>query len=210
MSGEQRWAYRALHADVSDLPGYEDAELLLRSQLWQRGVALYTGELNLAAAFIRASHEGSGTPTLIDDRMTRLGVQRLDTYEEVLLCAYPEVVRVACLLTAPRMSTAVLNVTISALTQADRLMLAVTDAIGGEPSDALDTFTVSVVGHAHRAILHMYGLRSSHQVTYQRCPLNRALVVAAHRQRACLLRHVNPRTLPDIAGPPPLLGPDVV
>src|SRR3546814_4189141 len=39
------WAFRALHADVAGLPGYENAELLLRSRLWTRGVALHTGEL---------------------------------------------------------------------------------------------------------------------------------------------------------------------
>lgn len=38
-------AFHALHADVAGLPGYENAELLLRSQLWTRGVALHTGEL---------------------------------------------------------------------------------------------------------------------------------------------------------------------
>ena len=194
------WAYRALHADVAGVPGYESAELLLRSQLWKRGVALHTGEVNLAAAFVRAWHEGAGTPSVIDDRMARSGVQHLDTYEEVLLCAYPEVIRLACLLTTPRTITPVLDVTVSALTQADRLVPAVGNAIGGEPNDALRAFTVGVVGHTHRAMLYMYGLRSSKQVKHQRCPLNRALMAAAHRQRACLLRHANPKGLPDIAG----------
>ena len=132
--------------------------------------------------------------------MARFGVRNLNTYEEVLLCAYPEIIRLACLLTTPRTITPVLNVTVSALTQADRLFPAVGKAIAGEPNDALRAFTVSVVGYAHRAMLYMYGLRSSKQVKYQRCPLTRALIVAAHRQRACLLRHANPRALPDIAG----------
>jgi hypothetical protein len=93
-----------------------------------------------------------------------------------------------------------MGVTTSALTQADRLLPAVAKAVGDEPNDALRTFTISVVGYAHRAMLYMYGLRSSKQVKYQRCPLNRALMVAAHRQRACLLRNANPRALADIAG----------
>lgn len=194
------WAYRALHADVAGTPGYESAELLLRSQLWKRGVAVHTGEVNLAAAFVRAWHEGADAPSVIDDRMARFGVHHLDTYEEVLLCAYPEVIRLAFLLTAPGVITPVLNVTMSALTQADLLLPAVGKTIAGNPNDALRAFTVSVVGYAHRAMLYMYGLRSSHQVKHQRCPLNRALIVAAHRQRACLLRHANPRSLPDIAG----------
>ncbi|RCL88333.1 MAG: hypothetical protein DBW62_05270 [Microbacterium sp.] len=194
------WAYRALHADLAGLADYENAELLLRSHLWKRGIALHTGELNLAAAFIRAWYEGSESPSVIDDRMARFGFQHLDTYEEVLLCAYPEVIRLACLLTTPRTITPVMDVTVSALTQADRLIPAVGNAIGGDPNDALRTFTVSVVAHAHRAMLYMYGLRSSKQVKYQRCALNRALIAAAHRQRACLLRHANPRGLPDIAG----------
>lgn len=194
------WAYRALRADMAGLADYENAELLLRSQLWKRGVALHTGELNLAAAFVHAWHEGTDAPSAIDDRMARFGVHRLDAYEVVLLCAYPEIVRLACVLISPRTITPILNVTTSALTQADRLLPAVAKAIGDEPNDALRTFTISVVGHAHRAMLYMYGLRSSKQVKYQRCPRNRALIAAAHRQRACLLSHANPKVLPDIAG----------
>ncbi|TGY33476.1 hypothetical protein E5344_14265 [Microbacterium laevaniformans] len=194
------WAYRAMHADVVGLADYENAELLLRSQLWKRGVALHTGELNLAAAFVRAWHEGSESPSVIDDRMARIGIPHLDTYENALLCAYPEIIRLARVLTNPRTITPILDVTTSALTQADRLLPAVAKAIGEEPNDALRTFTISAVGCAHRAMLYMYGLRSSKQVKHQRCPLNRALIAAAHRQRACLLRHANPRLLPDIAG----------
>ncbi len=132
--------------------------------------------------------------------MARIGIPQLDTYENVLLCAYPEIIRLACVLTSPRTITPILDVTTSALTQTDHLLPAVAKAIGGEPNDALRAFTVSVVGHAHKAMLYMYGLRSSKQVKYQRCRLNRALIAAAHRQRACLLRHANPRALPDIAG----------
>ncbi len=196
----QRWAYRALHADLTGMPGYESAELLLRSQLWKRGVGLHTGELNLAAAFVHAWHEGSECPSAIDDRMASFGIPHLDTYESVLLCAYPEIIRLACALTSPRTITPILDVTTSALTQTDRLLSVVVGAIGDEPNDALRIFTISVVGHAHRAMLYVYGLRNSKQVKYQRCPLNRALIVAAHRQGACLLRHANPRVLPDIAG----------
>lgn len=195
-----RWAYRALQADTTGLADYENAELLLRSQLWTRGVALHTGELNLAAAFVRVWHQGSGSPSVIDDRMARFTIQQLDTYEKVLLIAYPEIIRLACMLANPRTITPILNVTTSALTQADHLLRVVAKTIGGAPNDALRAFTMSVVGHAHRSMLYMYGLRSSKQVKHQRCPLNRALMAAAHRQRACLLRHANPRTLIDIAG----------
>lgn len=90
----------------------------------------------------------------------------------------------------------------SALTQAALLSQAVANAIDGAVNDELRAFTIGVVGHAHRAMLYMYGLRKNPQVKYQLCPLNRALIVAAHRQRACLLRHANPRALPDIADRP--------
>ncbi|WP_448262132.1 hypothetical protein [Microbacterium aurum] len=198
----RHWAFRGLHADVSPLPEYEQAERVLRSQLWNRGVALHTGEINLAAAFVQAWHAGTDAPSVISERMKRFRVSALDTYDEVLLCAYPEVIRVASVMTAPRMITPVLNVTISALTQADLLMEAITKAIGVKPNNALRDFTISVVGHAHRAMLYMYSLRNSAQVKHQLCPLNRALMVAAHRQPACVLRHANPRGLPDIAGRP--------
>lgn len=90
----------------------------------------------------------------------------------------------------------------SALTQAALLSQAIAKAVDGTMNDELRAFTVGVVGHAHRAMLYMYGLRSSPRVKYQLCPLNRALIAAAHRQRACLLRHANPRAIPDIAGRP--------
>src|SRR5690606_5356348 len=175
------WAYRALRADVAGMAGYERAELLLRSQLWKRGVALHTGELNLAAAFVHTWHQGSADSSPIRDRMARIGIPHLDAYEDTLLCAYPEIIRLACVLTSPSTITPILDVTTSALTQADRLLPAVAKAIGDEPNDALRTFTIRVVGHAHRVMLYMYGLRSSKQVKYKRCPLNRALIAAAHR-----------------------------
>lgn len=193
-----RWAFRGQHAELAGVNGYEQAELVVRSQLWQRGVALHTGELNLAAGFVRAWHAGSGAPTVIDERMECFNVQALNSYQEALLCAYPEVIDVAGLLTAPRTITPLLNVAVSALTHTDLLMRGIAKVIGGEPNDSLRAFTLNVVGHAHRAMLYMYGLRSSHHVKHQLCPLNRGLIVASHRQRACLLRHANPRSLPDI------------
>ena len=80
------WAYRALHADVAGMPDYENAELLLRSQLWKRGVALHTGELNLAAAFIHSWHDGSDGSSPIRDRMASFGIPHLNTYENDHAC----------------------------------------------------------------------------------------------------------------------------
>jgi len=198
----RQFTYRGLRADVSSMPEYEQTEQLLRARLWTRGVALHTGEINLAAAFVGAWSTGAVAPNAIAERMEKLNVDAPRTYDQTLLCAYPEVIRVAHVLTTPRQITQVLDVTMSALTQADLLSRAVAKAIDGTVNDELRAFTTSVVGHAHRAMLYMYGLRKSPQVKYQLCPLNRALIVAAHRQRACLLRHANPRALPDIAGRP--------
>lgn len=198
----KQFTYRGLRAGVRSWPEYDQAEQLLRARLWTRGVALHTGEINLAAAFVGAWNTGAVEPNAITERMEKLNVDAPRTYEQTLLCAYPEVIRVAHVLTTPRQITPVLDVTTSALTQADLLSRAVAKAIDGTMNDELRAFTTSVVGHAHRAMLYMYGLRKAPQVKYQLCPLNRALIVAAHRQRACLLRHASPRTLPDIAGRP--------
>lgn len=94
-----QWTFRGLRADVCGLPEYAQAEQLLRSRLWTRGVALHTGEINLAAAFVKAWSAVAGSQNAIAARMEKLNVDALDTYEETLLCAYPEVVRVACVLT---------------------------------------------------------------------------------------------------------------
>ncbi|MGB4778164.1 hypothetical protein [Microbacterium sp.] len=197
-----QFTFRGVRADVTDLPGYERAEQSLRARLWPRGVALHTGELNLAAALVRARSAGTGEPNLIAQRMEHLNVDAPCTYEQTLLCAYPEAIRVAHVLTTPRRVTPLLDITTSVLTQTDRLSKAVAEAIGAPVNDELHAFTACVVGHAHRAMVYMYGLRTRRQAKYQLCPLNRALIVAAHRQRACLLRHANPRALPNICGEP--------
>lgn len=194
------WTFRELHADVAGISAYEHAELTLRARLWKRGVALHTGEVNLAAAFVRAWHAGAGASNPISDRLSVFAVDALDTYERVLLCAYPEVVRIACTLVSTAVITPVLDIRMSALDRAGVLSRAVADAIGEPENDELRTFTIRVVGHAHRAMLYMYGLRSTRQAKHQLSPLNRALIVAASRQRACLLRHASPRRIPDIAG----------
>lgn len=197
-----RWTFRLLRADVSGIREFERAEQLVRSCLWKRGVALHTGEINLAAALVKAWSTGAGTPNVIVVRMEKLDVEALHAYEETLLCAYPEVVRVACALTTPRQITPVLDVTVSALAQADLLSQLVANAIDGTVNDELRALAVDVVGHAHHAMHYMYGLRKAPQVKYTLCPLNRALMVGAHRQRACLLRHANPAALPNIIGRP--------
>lgn len=198
----QQFTFREARADVRDIPEYERAEQMLRTRLWPRGVALHTGEINLATAFVRAWAAGAGESNVVAQRAERLSVGDPHTYEQMLLCAYPEAIRVAHVLTTLRLITPLLNITTSALTQAGLLSQMVAKAIGASVNDELHAFTIAVVGHAHQAMIYMYGLRTRRQAKYQLCPLNRALIVAAHRRRACLLRHANPRALPDICGEP--------
>lgn len=69
------WTFRALHADVSDLPGYVRAEQMLRTLLWGRGVAPHTGEINLAAAFVKTWNAGTSAVHPIAARAKTLNIE---------------------------------------------------------------------------------------------------------------------------------------
>lgn len=192
-----RWAFRGLHAAIPGPDDYEHAELLLTTTLWERGVTLHTGEINLAAALVRAWNHGNTQPSRPDTRSRLLGIESPYSYEEVLLCAYPEVIRVAMLLTDRNFITPLLDTAVSALRQADVFIDAIVHACGGQSNDTLIELARAVIGYAHRSVLYAAGLRRTPQTKQLACPMDRALIVAAGRKRACLLRHANPRRVRD-------------
>lgn len=195
------FTYGGASADVGGFPQYVGAERRVRAEVWRRGAALHTGEFNLAAALVAAWHSGARAPTMIDARQEQLHVDSPITFTDYLLCAYPEVVKVAQVLTDRTVMTPLLNVSVSALTQGDRLTRRVSEALREPANDSLQDFCAKVIGHAHRAMFIAYGLRRAPGVKHRLCPLNRALIVAAHSQRSCLLRHALPGALPDVGAP---------
>lgn len=191
------WSFRDLHATTPDTDEYAQAELELRTTLWERGVTLHTGEVNLAAALVRAWNDGTPAPGRLHDRSEIFGLASPRSYEEVLLCAYPDVIRVATLITTRRVITPLLDTAVSALTQADRFTAAIAATCGGHPNEGLRQLARAVIGYAHRSVHYAAGLRRTPQTKNLACPMNRALIVAAGRQRACLLRHATPAQIRD-------------
>lgn len=85
----QRWHYAGADEDISGLASFHRAERHLRGPLWERGVGLDTGELELAAQLVhalRAQGGNEGVPLEHADR---------------LRAVYPEAVRLVALLTEP-------------------------------------------------------------------------------------------------------------
>lgn len=191
----RQWTFRGLRATIPELDDYEQAELVFRTVLWERGVTLHTGEINLAAAFVRAWNDGTTEWSAPDARSRLLGLESPRSYEEVLLSAYPEVIRVAVLITKRRFVTPLLDTAVSALRQADRLAVAIAQACGGQANNLLLDFARAVIGHAHHSMLYAAGLRRTPRAQHVACPMARALIVAAGRKRACLLRHSTPRQI---------------
>lgn len=203
----ETWTYRNLHAQVGAFCEYAVAEGIARTYLWERGIALHTGELNLAAAFVAAWAAGSST-RIVQKRADVLGIDDLTTFTGVLLTAYPEVIRTATVIFQGSLPARVLDVSVSALTQADFLADAVAFSLDGRITDELRELSIKVVGHAHRTMFYAYGLRAG-RVQHRPGHLHRALMITAHRKRACLLRHVDPKRLYPVpsartgATPPP-------
>ena len=186
-----RWSYGTFELDIPNAWGYEDAERDLARVLWPRGVTLHTGELQLAAALIVAAMDGDEV-AIVRFRAARLGLRAPQTFDEVLVSGYPEVVRIAVLLTDRAFVNPLLKVSTSSLKQADRLAATAARALNyQDASDALRNLSRRIVGHAHGAVIYAEGLRRTRSAKQVLCPRDRALVVAADRRRACLLRHAS-------------------
>lgn len=192
-----QWTFRGLRATIPEIDGYEQAEQELETTLWERGVTVHTGEINLAAALVLSWINGNITPSHLDARSRLLGVESPRSYEEVLLCAYPEVIRATTLITDRRFITPLLDTAVSALQQAERFAAAISRTCGGPHNANILNLARAVVGYAHRSILYAAGLRRTPRAQQLACPMDRALIVAAGRKHACLLRHANPRRIRD-------------
>ena len=184
------WSHEESHPLVDDVEDYLRAEGTMRQVLWGRGVTLHSGELQLAAAFVAAwlhDQPASDLPA----RLVRSQQDDVTTFARILWRAYPEVVRVATVLINGRLITEVLDPAKSALAQAPVLERAVVRVLAGHGSAQLARVVSSAVQRGHRAVLYSYGLRRTRNAKHVACPLDKALIVASHRQRACLLRHAN-------------------
>lgn len=185
------WALGVNRSLVDDVDDYLQAEETMRQVLWGRGVTLHSGELQLAASFVKAwirDQPAGGLPR----RVASPRSSEATPFVSTMWRAYPEVVRVAAVLVDGRLIAEVLDLSKSVFVQAALLEHAVIGALEGRESACLAEVISHTVRRAHRAVLYSYGLRRTRNAKHVACPLDKALIVASHRQRASLLRHANP------------------
>lgn len=94
----RRWHIDGADTDLTGFPEYLRAERCLSGALWKRGVGLTTGELQLAATLVRHWAIDADLPPRLHERMAAFGIDRVGE-DSVFLIAYPEIVRLATVLT---------------------------------------------------------------------------------------------------------------
>lgn len=98
----QRWHLDDRDVDLSLHPAYGRAERWASGKLWFRGIALHTGELQLAVRLILAALQDS--PDAAEHarrRADQFDASLGRSYEDALLCVYPEAIALTGILIDP-------------------------------------------------------------------------------------------------------------
>ncbi|WP_292834989.1 hypothetical protein [Microbacterium sp.] len=185
----RRWQLDGTDIDLRAFPEYAHAERCLSGALWKRGVGLATGELQLAATLIRHWAIDEFPGVRIEDRMSAIGVDTLDA-NTVFLVAYPEVVRLATVLTDLSFASYLLSPRFSLAEQVWALEAAVITIMSGSTTMRLHDVADNIVARGKAAVETAFGMRQS---AHNKRPaaLEKALIAASQRHRTCLLRHLS-------------------
>lgn len=196
----RRWHLDGHDIDVAGLPSYGRAERWLSGKLWNRGIALHTGELQLAGRLIQAALQE--TPDAVPlKRAAALEVDPFVGYEETLLCAYPEVVALTGMLVDPEFLRFLLGPRFRTETQVEIMEAAVTGVLAASGGRALKELSRAVVERSKEAVMVAYGARRNSNVKTIRCSFEKALYASARSNRACLLRHLDTVRMPILEVP---------
>lgn len=185
----RRWRHQGLNIDLSRLRTYSRAERSMSGSLWSRGVTVHTKETLLATGLTVAAHEHAGS-TLRRDRLTALGVDD-ELSASSLLTYYPEIVAVACVLTDRAVASALCTHRMTVSQQTQMLIGLVVGASGGEATDALVEIARDEVVRTRVALQDAFSTPSSPGATVRRAPRPKAMIEAAYRHGAVLLRHAD-------------------
>lgn len=208
---QRRWHHDGLDIDLPGPLDYAHAEARMSGWLWFHGVTLHTGEFELATALVSAA--------VADDeeqhRRTRLGRLKInDDHREIspLLLFYPEITDLTCALTNPAVASALCTYRERPERQAQMLIGLAVGACGGAPTAELETIASQEVGRMRQALRCAFSMPSSKNATVRRAQRPKALIEAAHRYQAVLIRHVDEVRLnaPTIANVKPPPAPRVV
>lgn len=185
----RRWHLDGADIDLAQFPQYGHAERCLSGTLWKRGIGIATGELQLAATLIRYWAIDERPDARIEDRMSALGIGTLDV-DTVLLAAYPEVVRLATVLTDLSFASYLLSPRFSLAEQVRALEAAVVTIMRGSTTTRLHHVAEQIVSRGKAAVETAFGMRQNPH-NQRPAMLEKALVASSQRHRACLLRHLS-------------------
>lgn len=177
-------------------PEYGRAERWLSGKLWLRGIALHTGELQLAVRLIIAAMNDADVVTAPAERAAEFDVDLHGSYEDALLCSYPEAVALVGILIDPEFLRCLLTPRFAARDQVEIMQAAVAGVLRSTGGRALRETATMVVGRSREAMMVAYGAVKSYGVKTIRCDFDKALIASARSTRACLLRHLDTVRVP--------------
>ena len=181
----RRWIHNGVDLDLSHLPKHLTAEKRFRSHLTTRGIALGTGELELARRLLgdeqnHRSLSGNANPA---------------GAEESFLQMYPQIVDLTIALTDPEFTALLMHPRWSPSQHALLLSRTICEFIGHAPSDSYTSVLWETVYQDQQAVEAAYAMMGTR--SKRKCCSQRAFCAAAYTHRACLLRHLNAKHMPD-------------
>ncbi|MBF0816251.1 hypothetical protein [Microbacterium paludicola] len=186
----RRWRHDGNDIGVSHLPAYAHAEAMASGWLWFHGVTLHTGEIDLATTLV--------TSALTDDdghrrqhRLAQLGLDDGDPAATPLLLYYPEIMHLACALTDRAVASALCTHRESQERQVEMLIGLTAGACDGAPTSELAGLAVDQIERTRAALQEAFSMPSSKRARVRRAPRPKAMIEAAYRHDAPLLRHVD-------------------
>lgn len=193
----RRWHLDGRDINLAAHAEYGRAERWLSGKLWLRGIALHTGELQLAVHLILAAVQddvdGSSAPT---QRAKEFGVALDASYEDALLCTYPEAVALVGILIDPEFLRCLLTPRFTARAQVEIMQAAVAGVLRNTGGRSLHETATMVIERSREAMMVAYGSLKSYGVKTIRCDFDKALIASARSTRACLLRHLDTVRVP--------------
>lgn len=185
----RRWHIGGADLDLTAFPEYARAERCLSGTLWNRGIGLTTGELQLAATLIRHWAMDDQISPRVAKRMARFGINDVRP-ETVFFVTYPEIVNLATVLTDVSFASYLLSPRFSLAEQVWALEAAVIAIMRGSTNTRLREVAEMIVSRGKAAVETACGMR---QNAHSKRPatLEKALVASSQRHRSCLLRHLS-------------------
>ena len=203
----RRWHLSRRDVNVSRHTEFGRAERWMSGKLWFHGIALHTGELQLAVRLLLAAlRDSPDAAERAQRRADEFGVSLDGPYEDALLCVYPEAVALTGILIDPEYLRYLLSPRYKSRDQVEIMQAAVAGVLGGTGGRHLREISRLVVERSQDAVMAAYGAKKAYGVKTISCGLDKALLASARSNRACLLRHLDTVRMPSGWDAPPSWG----